>query len=570
MIVKNEQRWLEDCLNSVKELVDEMIIVDTGSRDNTIEIARRFGAKVFDHPWSGDFSEARNHSLGYATGDWILVLDADERIAQGDAKRIRHLMEASRVDGFLLAQRSYLWNARVVSSIPNPQDYDEAREYTHCLEVWVLRLFRNRPEIRFRGRVHELVEHAFLEQHFPFEKASPVIHHFGKVGETEDLERKRTLYLELGRQKALEEPDSAPPHYEMGVQLIELERFAESIPYLERAYALDPINYGISLLLLAKAHHAAGQMGKAAEVYEQCLKLNRDDPRVLFEVANFNRDIGRLKTARKLFMDVLKQDPKHVLATYNLGGVYLKLGEEQTSFELFKKAARLNPHNEAIFEQMGKLALTGFHSEEIAALVEGFLERFPQSHTCPGLLAQICFRLQQHERAIHWATRALDLEPHAVHRLIRAHAGLSCGRLAEAEQDYLAVLEREGVHLDSLMNLATIAELRGDSVAAESRYHQVLEHYPKHAVALKKYGLLLGRRAPDQKALKILERAHQANAEDTELLLLLGFVYEKQGAIAEALELYHRAHERNPKLARLAAQKIRRLEEALGVAALVT
>jgi tetratricopeptide (TPR) repeat protein len=570
MIVKNEQRWLEGCLDSVKELVDEMIIVDTGSGDNTIEIARRFGAKVFDHPWSGDFSEARNLSLGYATGDWVLVLDADEKIAQGDAKLIRHLMETSRVDGYLLAQRSYLWNARVVSSIPNPQDYDEAREYTHCLEVWVLRLFRNRPEIRFRGRVHELVEHAFLEQHLPFEKASPVIHHFGKVGDTEALERKRTLYLELGRQKALEEPNSAPPHYEMGVQLIELERFAESIPYLQRAYALDPIHYGISLLLLAKAHHAAGQMGEAGEVYEQCLRLNRDDPRVLFEVANFNRDIGRLKTARKLFMDVLKQDPRHVLATYNLGGVYLKLGEEQTSFELFKKAARLNPHNEAIFEQMGKLALTGFHSEEIAGLVEDFLERFPQSRTCPGLLAQICFQLKQHERAIRWATRALELEAHASHRLIRAHAGLSCGRLAEAEQDYLAVLEQEGIHLDSLMNLAAIAELQGNGVTAESRYRQVLTHYPEHPVALKKYGLLLGRRSPNRDALEILERAHQASAEDTELLLLLGFVYEKQGAIAEALELYHRAQERNPKLARLAAQKIRRLEEALGVEALVT
>jgi Tfp pilus assembly protein PilF len=202
--------------------------------------------------------------------------------------------------------------------------------------------------------------------------------------------------------------------------------------------------------------------------------------------------------------------------------------------------------------------------------VEDFLERFPQSRTCPGLLAQICFQLKQHERAIHWATRALDLEPRVIDRLIRAHAGLSCGRFTEAEQDYLAVLEEEGVHLDSLMNLATIAELQRNSDAAESRYQQVLKHYPEHPVALKKYGLLLGRRAPNREALEILERAHQANAEDTELLLLLGFVYEKHGAIAEALELYHRAQERNPKLVRLAAQKIRRLEEALGVAAFVT
>jgi len=568
MIVKNEQRWLEDCLNSVKELVDEVIIVDTGSQDNTVEIARRFGAKVFDHPWSGDFSEARNHSLRYATGDWILVLDADEKLAKRDAKLIRHLIANTQVDGFLLTQRSYLWNARVVSSIPNPQDYDEGREYSHCLEVWALRLFRNRSEIRFRGRVHELVEHVFLERQLPFEKASPVIHHFGKVGDAEALERKKALYLELGRRKAVEEPDSAPPHYEMGVQLIELERFAESIPYLERAYALNPTHYGISLLLLAKAYHATGQMVRAGEVYEQCLKLNRDDPRVLFEVANFKRDIGQLKTARRLFMDVLKQDPKHVLATYNLGGVYLKLGEEQTSFELFKKAARLNPHNEAIFEQMGKLALTGFHSDEIAGLVEDFIEGFPQSRSCPGLLAQICFRLQQHERAIRWATRALELEPQGIHRLIRAHASLSCGRFAEAECDYLKVLEQEGIHLDSLMNLAAIAELQNNGGAAESRYRQVLEHYPEHPVALKKYGLLLGRRAPDRQALEILERAHQFNVEDTELLLLLGFVYEKQGAIAEALGLYRRAREHNPKLARLAAQKIQRLEQNLGAEAL--
>lgn len=565
MIVKNEQRWLESCLNSVNELVDEMIIVDTGSQDNTVEIAERFGAKVFHHPWSGDFSQSRNYSLGYATGDWILVLDADEKIAQDDAKLIRRLMERSRVDGFLLAQRSYLWNARVVSSIPNPKDYEEGRQYTHCLEVWVLRLFRNRTEIRFRGRVHELVEPTFLEKHLPFEKASPVIHHFGKVGDTETLERKRTLYLELGRQKALEEPDNAPPHYEMGVQLIELERFAESIPYLERAYALDPLNYGISLLLLAKAHHAAGNMEMAGEVYERCLKLNRDDPRVLFELANFNRDVGQLKIARKLFMDVLKQDPKHVLAIYNLGGVYLKLGEEQAAFDLFKKAARLNPHNEAIFEQIAKLALIGFHSEEIAEMVEDFLEHFPQSRACPGLLAQICFRVKQHERAIRWATRALEIEEHWIHRLIRAHASLSCGRLSEAERDYLAVLEQESKHLDSLMNLASIAELQGNSPTAKSRYQQVLEHYPKHPVALKKYALLLGRSAPDREAIEILERAYRVNAEDTELLLLLGFVYEKQGAAAKALELYRGAQERNPKLARLAAQKMRRLEGTLAV-----
>lgn len=78
MIVKNEQETLAKCLNSVKGIVDEMIIVDTGSTDKTPKIAQQFGAKVHSFNWCDDFAKARNASLSYATGQWILVLDADE------------------------------------------------------------------------------------------------------------------------------------------------------------------------------------------------------------------------------------------------------------------------------------------------------------------------------------------------------------------------------------------------------------------------------------------------------------------------------------------------------------
>ena len=80
MIVKNEEKFLAQCLNSIKDAVDEIIIVDTGSTDKTVEIAQSFGAKVYHHPWRNSFSEARNHSLSYATCDWILQIDADEAL----------------------------------------------------------------------------------------------------------------------------------------------------------------------------------------------------------------------------------------------------------------------------------------------------------------------------------------------------------------------------------------------------------------------------------------------------------------------------------------------------------
>src|SRR3990167_8792325 len=90
MITKNEEKWLEQCLNSVKEIVDEIIIVDTGSTDKTKEIAKKFNAKFFDFKWIGDFSAARNESLNHATKDWILVLDADETIAKEDLEKIKN------------------------------------------------------------------------------------------------------------------------------------------------------------------------------------------------------------------------------------------------------------------------------------------------------------------------------------------------------------------------------------------------------------------------------------------------------------------------------------------------
>ena len=115
MIVKNEEKFLEQCLNSVRELVDEIVIVDTGSTDKTKEIAAKFTNKIFDFQWCDDFSAARNESLKHATGDWILVLDADETIAWKDLSEIRKLIDDAdaSVSGFVLLQRNY------VSSLDN-------------------------------------------------------------------------------------------------------------------------------------------------------------------------------------------------------------------------------------------------------------------------------------------------------------------------------------------------------------------------------------------------------------------------------------------------------------------
>lgn len=95
MILKNEERRLPACLESVRGIVDEIVVVDTGSTDRTCEIAAAHGARIFHHPWQGDFSLHRNQSLDYATGDWVLIIDGDEVLSPGN---LRPLLEAVHGD----------------------------------------------------------------------------------------------------------------------------------------------------------------------------------------------------------------------------------------------------------------------------------------------------------------------------------------------------------------------------------------------------------------------------------------------------------------------------------------
>jgi glycosyltransferase involved in cell wall biosynthesis len=99
MIVKNEEATLSKSLSSVKNVVDEMVVLDTGSTDRTPEIAKKFGAKVHHFEWCNDFSAARNEALKYVTGDWILVLDADETLSQ---KIVPQLQQAIRREEYVL------------------------------------------------------------------------------------------------------------------------------------------------------------------------------------------------------------------------------------------------------------------------------------------------------------------------------------------------------------------------------------------------------------------------------------------------------------------------------------
>jgi glycosyltransferase involved in cell wall biosynthesis len=134
MIVRDEAEHLDACLQSLHGLVDEIVVVDTGSRDASVEVASRHGAIVAHEPWRGDFATPRNRSLDLASGEWILYVDADERVRPGDQQARRaHIAAASE------------FAALRVPLVPRVG-------WTPYVEY---RLWRHRPEVRFSGRMHE-------------------------------------------------------------------------------------------------------------------------------------------------------------------------------------------------------------------------------------------------------------------------------------------------------------------------------------------------------------------------------------------------------------------------------
>lgn len=193
MIVKNEERYLQGCLAGAKPFVDEIIIVDTGSTDRTVEIAKAFGARLFHEEWRNDFATARNASLRHATGDWILVLDADERLPADSGKLMRRLLDAPDVAAYLVKLQCPTHGGGTMGTIP---------------VKWPPRLFRNRVEARYEGIVHECLLPS-LRGTGRIVYSDVALDHLGYLQSREAMQAKATRNLRLLEHQVAETPEDS-------------------------------------------------------------------------------------------------------------------------------------------------------------------------------------------------------------------------------------------------------------------------------------------------------------------------------------------------------------------------
>jgi peptidoglycan/xylan/chitin deacetylase (PgdA/CDA1 family) len=239
MIAKNEEQFLANCLNSVKDLVDEIILVDTGSSDKTIEIAKSFGAKVFFQEWEDDFSKPRNLSLRKATGDWILVLDSDERIAYKDISLIKNLLSNKKNVAYSMPTRNYSFAKKpfltFFDSNDNYVDMNEEMPF-----YWIsnkIRVFPNNEKIEFRGPVHEIVEESIKEQGINLENIDVPVHHYAQLDEKRSRS-KRFFYMNITRKKVLKNPTNAKAYLELGREYFNLRLYHRAVQTFKKGLKL--------------------------------------------------------------------------------------------------------------------------------------------------------------------------------------------------------------------------------------------------------------------------------------------------------------------------------------------
>lgn len=375
MIVRNEAKNLSRCLNSVKDQVDEMVILDTGSTDETVTIAQSFQAQVQHFSWCNDFSAARNQSLQYASGDWILVLDADELLAAEIMPMMRQAMQQENALVINLVRQE-------VGAIQSPYSL-------------VSRLFRRHPALHFSRPYHALIDDSVTQllQREPqwqiLDLPHTAILHYGYepdvIVDRQKLQTARAameefwlahpddpyvcsklgaLYVQMGdflqglellkqglrsiaqsQSPVLNPQSSFAPilyelHYHLGIACNRLKQPASAEQYYRAAIQqpiLDRLKLG-AYNNLGSLLQLKGDLLEARAIYQTCLAI---DPR--FAIGHYNlgmtlKALGQLPEAVTHYKQTIALDPGYAEAYQNLGVALLKLGQVAESLQAFKQA----------------------------------------------------------------------------------------------------------------------------------------------------------------------------------------------------------------------------------------
>ena len=333
MIVRDSGRTLNACLESIAPWVDEMIVVDTGSEDDTPRIAANHGARVYEFPWCDSFSEARNESLRYAHGEWLFWMDSDDTITPDNGRKLRELVQQNVPDhvlGFVL---------QVHCPGSNGKAHSDLTVVDH------VKVFRNRPELRFDGRIHEQILPAIRRAGGDVAWTDVFVVHSGAQYTPEARARKHSRDIRLLELELTERPDHPFTLFNLGMTYVDKDNFERAADYLSRSIAVSPTSdshlrkaYGLLVCCFIELE----RWSAAAAACEKGRQLFPQDPELLFREGMLHYRCGQLRAAEKSYLGALSAnedrcfssiDPaiRGCKAHHNLGIIYCELNEPENA-----------------------------------------------------------------------------------------------------------------------------------------------------------------------------------------------------------------------------------------------
>jgi tetratricopeptide (TPR) repeat protein len=468
MIVRDEEEMLPRSLAAVRDAVDEIVVVDTGSRDATVEVARSFGATVIERRWTGSFAAARNASIEAASGDWLLFLDADEVLDPADAPLLRELTGRTWREAFYLVETNHTG------------ELGDGTAVTHN----ALRVFRNRPEYRFEGRIHEQIAHN-LPSGLP-ERIEPTpirVDHYGYLGAVRDAKEKSRRNIELLRDQLAEGGANPFFHFNLGSELAAAGDASGACEHFERAWTLlaeDPARgerpFAPALTARsAKALRFCGLLDEAEARAAEGLELFPDLTDLVFEQAQVAAARGDADRAATLLEDCLERGDAPSRYSPTVGsGSFLALGrlaavererDPERAEGLLRRCLREHPsYLGSVLPLAAAMLARGVPAEQVAAEIEDAVaEPTPSVHF---MLATALYEAGEAAAAEPLYAAVVEAQPgNGGARLALAETLLSTRRYAEAAAAAAAVADDDAFAVAAARSELFARVLAGEGVA---------------------------------------------------------------------------------------------------------
>ncbi len=485
MIVRDSSRTLRACLETIRPWVDEMVIVDTGSLDDTPTIVEAYGGRLFHFPWCDDFSAARNESLRHAQGDWLFWMDSDDTIPAECGRKLRQLVE-------------HEWPAGVfgfVMQVHCPGGSEEGGAKTDVTMVDHVKLFRNRPDLRFDGRIHEQILPAIRAGGGDVAWTELYVVHSGSDQSRAAQAKKLERDLRILERELVERPEHPFTLFNLGMTHTHASQYERAVDYLERGIARSGPDESHLRKAFALLVYSLMRLRRHPEAFEACKRGRLMFPRdveLRFREGVLLHEVGRLDEARQAYVDAIDQsDGRH------FSSVDMALKGFKTRQNLAVLAVDMGDMAEAERQWREVLREVPTYRAGWRGLAETFLRR--TSRRIHGPWGRAARQSRSRSRGITYQgtggrqAGTLERRPGVARSSGRpaavgfGDAPRRCqfffdhGSVAEAEQAHEALLARDPGDASAYHNLGTLLMRSERYAEAVEAYRRSIELRPHHA-----------------------------------------------------------------------------------------